>query len=52
MADIEEGGHLMPEFDDAEPDTDESDELELYAAELAAAVAAFGVPVLEPGEFR
>ena len=42
----------MLEFDDAEPDTDDSDELERYAAELAAAVVAFGVPVLEPGETR
>jgi len=42
----------MLEFDDAEPDTDDSDELEEYATELAAAVAAFGVPVIEPGEQR
>ncbi len=42
----------MSEFADFEPDTDDSDELELYAVELAAAVEAFGVPVIQPVEFR
>lgn len=36
-------------FDDFADDPDDGDAVELYADELAAAVEAFGVPVLERG---
>lgn len=39
----------VDEFDDFETDPDDTTELDAYADELAEAVAAFDVPVLEPG---
>jgi hypothetical protein len=40
---------LDPEDFDAEPETDDHDAVEAYAAELAEAVEAFGVEIKEPG---
>lgn len=37
-------------FNDWEDETDDSAEVDAYADEVAAAVEAFGVPVLEPGK--
>jgi hypothetical protein len=39
-------------FHDWEEETDDSDDVDAYADELKAAVEAFGVEVLEPGETR
>lgn len=43
----------VDEFDDYEDDgPDDNEAIEAYAAELTAAVEAFGVPVAEPGDLE
>lgn len=40
------------EFGDAEPEDEDWDAVDAYLDELAAAVEAFGVPIVEPGDIR